>query len=368
MHVQTVDRTERLEREIGVTGAVAVVLGNGNRRLFESFGAATVEGGETMNPSTADLLAAVEAMAEAGVVLLPNSKNVVLSAEQAAGKAGRTCGSIPTRSLQAGLGAVIAFDARTGLDENVEAMEEAAAAVRAGSVALASRSASIGSVDVAEGQFLGLVDGEPVASGDELTPVAVTVVRQLVGESADVLTVLVGRRDERRGGSGGHDSKRAPQASRSRCTRAASPTTPFFSRSNDPILLGMVGQPIEVVLVEDNDIFREALELMLGVTPDVRVVAAVPNGESALESCPRLRPDVVLLDYRLPGLDGVETTSALRVALPETAVVVLTAAAEHEEIQALYDAGAVACLTKDRGLDEIVGAIREAAGRGAPIG
>ena len=130
----------------------------------------------------------------------------------------------------------------------------------------------------------------------------------------------------------------------------------------------MVGQPIEVVLVEDNDIFREALELMLGVTPDVRVVGAVPDGESALEACGRLRPDVVLLDYRLPGLDGVETTTALRAALPKTAVVVLTAAAEHEEIQALYDAGAVACLTKDRGVDEIVGAIREAAGRGAPIG
>ena len=192
MHVQTVDRTERLEREIGVTGAVAVVLGNGNRRLFESLGAATVEGGETMNPSTADLLAAVEALPEAGVVLLPNSKNVVLSAEQAAEQSGKDVRVVPTRSLQAGLGAVIAFDARTGLDENVEAMEEAAAAVRAGSVALASRSASIGSVDVGEGQFLGLVDGEPVASGDELTPVAVSVVRQLVGESADVLTVLVG--------------------------------------------------------------------------------------------------------------------------------------------------------------------------------
>ena len=130
----------------------------------------------------------------------------------------------------------------------------------------------------------------------------------------------------------------------------------------------MAAEPIDVVLVEDNDIFREALELMLAVTPDVRVVAAVPNGESALEVCARMRPNVVLLDYRLPGLDGVETTAALRVALPETAVVVLTAAAEHEEIQALYDAGAVACLTKDRGLDEIVGAIREAAGRGAPIG
>jgi DNA-binding NarL/FixJ family response regulator len=130
----------------------------------------------------------------------------------------------------------------------------------------------------------------------------------------------------------------------------------------------MAGQPIEVVLVEDNDIFREALELMLGVTPDVRVVGAVPDGESALKTCQELRPAVVLLDYRLPGLDGVETTTELRAALPGTAVVVLTAAAEQEEIQALYDAGAVACLTKDRGLDEIVGAIREAAGRGAPIG
>ena len=130
----------------------------------------------------------------------------------------------------------------------------------------------------------------------------------------------------------------------------------------------MAGQPIEVVIVEDNDIFREALELMLGVTPDVRVVAALPDGESALSVCPGLKPDVVLLDYRLPGLDGVETTSALRTACPKSAVVVLTAAAEQEEIQALYDAGAVACLTKDRGVDEIVGAIREAAGRGAPIG
>jgi DNA-binding NarL/FixJ family response regulator len=130
----------------------------------------------------------------------------------------------------------------------------------------------------------------------------------------------------------------------------------------------MAGQPIEVVLVEDNDIFREALELMLGVTPDVCVVASVPNGEAALAACLELRPDVVLLDYRLPGLDGVETTTALTAACPDSVVVVLSAAAEAGEVQALYDAGAVDFLTKDRELDEIIGAIREAAGRGAPIG
>ena len=192
MHVQTADRTERLEREVGVTAAVAIALGDGNRRLFESLGAFTVEGGETMNPSTADLLAAVETLAEQGVVLLPNSKNVVLAAEQAAEQSGKDVRVIPTRSMQAGLGALVAFDAARTLDENLAEMQEAAAAVRAGSVARASRAAKIGDVEVSEGEFLGLVDGEPVASGQELGPVAADVVARLVGDGADVLTVLVG--------------------------------------------------------------------------------------------------------------------------------------------------------------------------------
>lgn len=118
---------------------------------------------------------------------------------------------------------------------------------------------------------------------------------------------------------------------------------------------------IDVVLVEDNDVFREALELMLSVTPDVRVVASVPDGRSALEVCQALEPDVVLMDYRLPELDGVETTAGVRTVCPGASVVVLTAGVETGELAALYDAGAVACLTKDSDLNEIVSAIREAA-------
>ncbi len=192
MHVQTADRTERLEREVGITGAVAVALGDGNRRLFESLGASTVEGGETMNPSTADLLAAVEALGEHAIVLLPNSKNVVLAAEQAAAASTKEVRVVATRSMQAGLGALVAFDAARPLEENVAEMEEAAAAVRAGSVARASRDATIDGVDVSEGEFLGLVDGRPVVSGDALAPVAAEVVVRLVGDGADVLTVLLG--------------------------------------------------------------------------------------------------------------------------------------------------------------------------------
>lgn len=126
----------------------------------------------------------------------------------------------------------------------------------------------------------------------------------------------------------------------------------------------MSDRSIDVLLVEDNEIFRETLELLIDVTPDMRVVAAVGDGEAALEACTRVEPDVVLLDYRLPGLDGVETTAGIRSACPSAAVVVLTAAAEPGEMEALLEAGAVACLTKDRELDEIIGAIREAAGRG----
>jgi DNA-binding NarL/FixJ family response regulator len=126
--------------------------------------------------------------------------------------------------------------------------------------------------------------------------------------------------------------------------------------------------PISLVLVEDNDVFRDALELLLGVVPDIRVAAAVPDGRSALEACVRVQPDVVLMDYRLPELDGVETTAAIRGACPTAAVVVLTAEVEAEEIHALREAGAVACLTKDSELDHIVGAIREAGGGRAPSG
>ena len=130
----------------------------------------------------------------------------------------------------------------------------------------------------------------------------------------------------------------------------------------------MVDAVIDVVLVEDNDIFRETLELLVDVTPDMRVVASVADGETALAACRDAAPDVVLMDYRLPGLDGVEATAGVRDACPGAAVVVLTASVEPEEAEALLEAGAVACLTKDCELEEIVGAIRKAVGRRAPLG
>ena len=122
-----------------------------------------------------------------------------------------------------------------------------------------------------------------------------------------------------------------------------------------------MGRPIRILLVEDNQVFREALELLLGMRADVEVVASIGDGSEAVAAVERYRPQVVLMDYRLPGMDGVQATAALRETHPHVGVVCLTASANSREIDALYAAGATACLTKDQELDDIVDAVKRAA-------
>jgi DNA-binding NarL/FixJ family response regulator len=116
-----------------------------------------------------------------------------------------------------------------------------------------------------------------------------------------------------------------------------------------------------ILVVEDNGVFRETLQLLLGMQEGLEVVGAVERGTDAAGAARRLEPDVVLMDYRLPGMDGVEATAAVLKAVPDTRVVCLTASATGTELDALREAGAVACLRKDQPLEEIVAAIRQAA-------
>jgi DNA-binding NarL/FixJ family response regulator len=126
-----------------------------------------------------------------------------------------------------------------------------------------------------------------------------------------------------------------------------------------------VSGTVRVLLAEDNDVYRSTLELLLDGRAGISVVGAVADGRAAVAAVAELEPDVVLMDFRLPGLDGAEATRAVRELRPATAVVCLTAEADDEDRVAVREAGAVALLEKGLPTEEIVEAIRSAV-RGDP--
>ena len=156
MHEQTQAREQRLLQSVpdAQTAVVAVVAGEGNTALFESLGASRiVAGGQTMNPSTAELVAAIEAAPGKGVLVLPNNSNVVLAAEQAARLAAKEVAVVPTDSIQSGLAAMVAFDPARLPGENAREMEEILESLATGEVTIASRDAQLNGVAVREGEF-----------------------------------------------------------------------------------------------------------------------------------------------------------------------------------------------------------------------
>lgn len=197
MHRQTEQREQRLLSALpggaSRSGVVAVVAGEGNRSLFEDLGAERViEGGQTMNPSTADLLEAVDAVTADEVVLLPNNKNVVMAADQASRVAGKPVHVVPTESIPAGLAALVAFNGERSAEENAEAMRQAAEQVATGEVTVASRDATVDGVPVRAGNYLGLIDGNAVTAGPSFDEVTRSLLGRLLAEPRDVLTVLTG--------------------------------------------------------------------------------------------------------------------------------------------------------------------------------
>ena len=197
MHRQTEEREERLEADVDTrarSAVVAVAAGTGNRRLFESLGAArVVEGGQTMNPPTAELLEAVEATTAAEVVVLPNNANVILAAEQAARLASRPVRVVAARSLQAGLAALVAFNSERSAEENAAEMSRALEEVVTGEVTVASRDATIDGLSARKGEFLGLAGERAIAAGPAFVDVAAAVAQALLAQPRDVLTLVTGQ-------------------------------------------------------------------------------------------------------------------------------------------------------------------------------
>ena len=121
--------------------------------------------------------------------------------------------------------------------------------------------------------------------------------------------------------------------------------------------------PVRVLLVEDNETFRQTLELLFSLRDEIEVVASVATGDEAPPVVRELQPDVVLMDYRMPGLNGAEATRLVLEAAPATRVVCLSASVTSEEIAEVQAAGAVAVVTKDQDFDQLVAVVCEAAGQ-----
>jgi hypothetical protein len=182
------------QRERVVTAIVAVGAGAGIDAILRSLGVQeVVAGGQSMNPSTAQILDAIEATAADEVVVLPNNKNVVAVAEQAVQLAGRPARVVPTRSVAEGLAALLAYDPAAGAEANAEALVEAAARVAWGEVTHAVRSApSTPAGPVAEGDWLGVDHGVIAVADADLAATACRLLDRLVGDDHEVVTVIAG--------------------------------------------------------------------------------------------------------------------------------------------------------------------------------
>jgi DAK2 domain fusion protein YloV len=172
---------------------VAVVVGEGLSNVFSSLGATfIVPGGQTMNPSTKDLLQAVEAVPSEKVVILPNNKNIVLTANQVQSLTSKTIEVVPTKTIPQGVAALLAFDYEADMETNVQNMNRARSAVKSIEVTRAVRSTRLGGLDIKKRQAIGFLDGDLVAVSDKTDAVLNEVLNRVNLDEAEVLTIYYG--------------------------------------------------------------------------------------------------------------------------------------------------------------------------------
>ena len=179
--------------EPGQIAAIAVAPAVGLARVFASLGvAAIVEGGQTMNPSTEEILKAFENLPTDKIILLPNNKNILMTAQQTIGLTAKKVAVVPTRSVPQGIAAMLALAPDGDLEATVKAMTDAIRVVRTGEITVATRSVEIDGVTVREGQAIGLLDGQLCCSGDELEAVTLNLLEKAVAEGSELLTLYYG--------------------------------------------------------------------------------------------------------------------------------------------------------------------------------
>ena len=190
------DNVQNLELtavEPGETAVVTVVPGVGIARVFSSLGAAAlVEGGQTMNPSTQDFLESIERLPTDKIAILPNNKNILLAANQAAELSVKSIIVVPSISVPQGVAAMLALRADGTFENSVEAMTKALNDVVSAEITIATRSVKIDDVDVREGQVVGMLEGKLAVSGDELVDVLFEILNLCNANETELITLYYG--------------------------------------------------------------------------------------------------------------------------------------------------------------------------------
>ena len=172
---------------------IAVVSGDGLTDVFTSLGVtAIVPGGQTMNPSTKDLLQAIELVASDKVIILPNNKNIVLTAEQAQSLTEKSVKVVPTKTIPQGVAALLAFDYEADFETNAQIMDKAKSAAKTIEVTKAVRSTQLGGLKIKKNQAIGLLDGDLLAAGNDTAEVLNKMLAELNLNEAEVITIYYG--------------------------------------------------------------------------------------------------------------------------------------------------------------------------------
>jgi uncharacterized protein len=178
------------KREYGI---VAVSMGSGIAELFRSIGAnAVIEGGQTMNPSTEDIITAIKEVNARKVIILPNNKNIIMAAEQAAEVAEEEVVVIPSKTVPQGMTALLSFNPSAEAGDNKEAMTEAMQHVKTGQLTYAVRDTSIDGLEISTGDFMGLADGKIILKDQDKVKAAKELLGQMLDEDSEILTILKG--------------------------------------------------------------------------------------------------------------------------------------------------------------------------------
>ena len=172
---------------------IAIAAGNGVQELFKSLGASyVISGGQTMNPSTEDILKAIDAVNADQVIVLPNNKNIFMAADQAAEVADIPVVVVPSKTISQGMTAMLAFNDQVGLAQNQAAMTEMLTSVVSGSLTHAIRDTAIDGITIKEGDFLGMIDGKIVVSKTDALEVAFETLKQMMDEETEIVTIIIG--------------------------------------------------------------------------------------------------------------------------------------------------------------------------------